>query len=73
MTRDHVPEGRLINVILAECRLILPEAKAPQQTTMSMTAPTIGGGAHHVLVHKRCPGQIGFMGVSEDHLRSYRH
>jgi hypothetical protein len=24
MTRDHVPEGRLINVILAKCRLILP-------------------------------------------------
>ena len=36
-----------------------PRPRLRSQTTMSMTAPTIGGGAHHLLVHKRCPGQIG--------------
>jgi hypothetical protein len=31
-------QDRLVNLILAECRLILSEAQAPSQTTMSMTA-----------------------------------
>jgi hypothetical protein len=36
-----------------------PRPRLRSQTTISMRAPTIGGGAHHLLVHKRCPGQIG--------------
>src|ERR1700758_4812136 len=30
-------KDRLVYLILAECRLILPEAQAPRQTTMSIT------------------------------------
>ena len=33
-------KNRLIYFVLAKCRLILPEAQARSQTTMSMTAPT---------------------------------
>ena len=36
-----------------------PRPRLRSQTTMSMTAPTIGGGVHHLLVQRRCPGQIG--------------
>ena len=32
----------VVYFVLAECRLILPGAQAPSQTTMSVTAPTQG-------------------------------
>ena len=37
----------------------LPRPRLRSQTTMSMMAPTIGGGVHHLPVHRTCPGQIG--------------
>ena len=33
-----------------------PRPRLRSQTTMSMTAPTIGGGAHHLLGKRGCPG-----------------
>ena len=51
-----------------------PRPRLRSQTTTSMAAPTIGGGAHHLLIQRRCPGQIG-LGVSQGFtrpLRSYR-
>jgi hypothetical protein len=41
-------KNRLVYVILAECRLILPEAQAPQPDhNVHDGAPAIGGGVHH--------------------------
>ena len=53
-------KDRLVYVILAECRLVLPEAQAPQPDHhVHDGCPSIMGGEHHFLAHKRCPGQIG--------------
>src|SRR6516162_5655984 len=57
-------QNRLLYLVLAECRLILPEAQAPQPDhDVHFGAPTIGGGAHHLPGQRGCPGQIG-LGVS---------
>src|SRR5262245_40221746 len=49
-------KNRLVDVILAECRLILPEAQAPQPDhNVHDGAPTIGGGAHHPPGKRECP------------------
>ena len=51
-----------------------PRPRLRSQTTMSMTAPTIGGGAHHLTSQRRCPGQIGLWVLRglQRPLRSYR-
>ena len=50
-------ENRLIYLVVAECRLVLPEAQAPQPDhNVHDGAPTIGGGAHHLLGKRGCPG-----------------
>jgi hypothetical protein len=36
-------KNRLVYLVLAEGRLVLPKAKAPQQTTTSMSAPRLQG------------------------------
>src|SRR4029077_19439316 len=42
-------KNRLVYLILAEDRLILPEAQAPQPDhNVHDGAPTIGGGVHHL-------------------------
>jgi hypothetical protein len=49
-------KNRLVYLILAEDRLILPEAQAPQPDhNVHDGAPTIGGGSHHL------PGRRGTM------------
>ena len=46
----QVREDRLVNVVIAECRLILPEAQAPQPDhNVHDGAPQSGGGVHHLL------------------------
>ena len=51
--------NRLVYVVLAECRLIFPEAQAPQPDhNVHGSAPQSGGGVHHVLVHKRCLSRV---------------
>ena len=37
----------------------LSRPRLRSQTTTSMTAPTIGGGAHHGSVRRVCPGGVG--------------
>jgi hypothetical protein len=60
VVRCQMQQDRLVYLILAECCLILPEAKAPQPDhNVHDGAPQSGSGAHHLLVHRRCPGQIG--------------
>ena len=50
-------ENRLVYVILAEDRLILPEAQAPQPDhNVHDGAPSIGGGVHHLPGKQGCPG-----------------
>src|SRR5262249_37216276 len=61
----QVRENRLVYVILAEDRLILPEAKAAQpDNNVHDDAPQSRVPAHHRAVRGECPG--GFRGV---HLR----
>jgi hypothetical protein len=51
---------RLVYIILAEGRLVPPEAQVSQPDhNVHDGRPSIMGGGHHVLVHKRCLGQIG--------------
>ena len=57
--RRQARQDRLVNVVLAECRLILPEAQAPQPDhDIHFGAPTIGGGAHHLPGKRGCPGRL---------------
>jgi hypothetical protein len=53
--------GRTVSSIsfLRKAASYFPRPRLRSQTTMSMMAPTIGGGAHDLLVLGRCPGQIG--------------
>ena len=46
----------LVYLILAECRLILPEAQAPQPDHDVHDAPTISGWVHHLPGTRGCPG-----------------
>jgi hypothetical protein len=52
-------ENRLVYVILAEDRLILPEAQAPQPDHNVHEGAYNRGGAHHLLGLHACPGWRG--------------
>ena len=52
-------KNRLVYLILAEGRLILPEAKAPQPDHNVHDGAHNQGGAHHLLGQRGCPGQTG--------------
>src|SRR5262245_8420553 len=59
-------ENRLVYLILAECRLILPEAQAPQPDhNVHDGAPTVRGGTHHLLAERGCPGGVGVLRASQ--------
>jgi len=70
--RRQVRENRLVYVILAECRFILPEAQAPQPDH------NVHNGAHnqrtynHLLGKRGCPGWLGVLRASQSPLRSGR-
>ena len=49
-------ENPLVDLVVAESRLVFFEAEAPQPDPTSMTAPTISGGVHHPLAYGECPG-----------------
>src|SRR3984957_14090408 len=50
-------ENRLVYLILAECRLILPEAQAPQPDhDVHDGRPSIMGGVHLLPGKRECPG-----------------
>src|SRR5215471_12526815 len=52
-------KNRLVYVILAECRLILPEAQAPQPDHNVHDGAHNWGGAHHVPLERVCPARAG--------------
>jgi hypothetical protein len=50
-------ENRIVYLMLAKCRLILPEAEAPQPDhDVYDGCPSIMGGAHHLPGKRECPG-----------------
>jgi hypothetical protein len=52
----EVREHPLVDLVVAECRLVSSRPRLRSQTTMSMTAPTIGGGGHHLSGKRECLG-----------------
>ena len=54
--RRQVRQNRLINLIFAEDRLVLPEAQRSQTTRSITGAPIIGSGTHHDPAQSGCPG-----------------
>jgi class 3 adenylate cyclase len=55
---------RVANELHTRLRYFCSRPKLRSQTTMSMTAPTIGGGVHHRRGKRGCPGvALGFVGL----------
>ena len=68
----RVRQDRLVNLFLAEDRLVLPEARLRSQTRTSMMGAYNRGGAHHGEV-KVSRVALGFSGPSQSALRSDRN
>ena len=64
--RRQIGQNCLVYLILAECRLILPEAQAPQPDhNVHDGAPTIGGGAIICRGSESVQGGVWFLRASQ--------
>jgi len=72
VVRRQIRQNSLVYLVVAECRLILPEAQAPQPPTDVHDGAPYSGLLHIIVPSGGCPGgpkrpRIGVFGVNRCH------